>query len=426
MSNRSKTLILLLTDLLILFGSMAAVVSLRIGIDAIPSHIALFKYLFPLWILMFFIEGMYGLRTFDPGSLPISVLRGTFLSVIASMSITYLIPSSQQIPTPKTNLLLIAFLSIPFLYGWRSAFFSYFARSQRRRAVRLVGNAQTVDLVRQELHAKPYLGYRVLTSNDEHPDLVAVDRNTKHESTLYAEIFSLLSTGVEVIDLAKFAEIITGKIPLTAIDQSWFIEHCGYNGSRSYEVTKTILDKTVAVTLIICLLPLAFVVLPLIYLAHGRPLIFKQTRTGKNNVAFTLYKLRTMVIDAEASGAQWAKPKDNRITPIGKLLRKTRLDELPQLINILRGEMSLVGPRPERPEIIQTQLENDIPFYNLRHLVKPGVTGWAQVSFRYGFSKEDSLEKLQFDLYYVKNRSIWLDMVVILKTVKTVLTGAGQ
>jgi lipopolysaccharide/colanic/teichoic acid biosynthesis glycosyltransferase len=133
-----------------------------------------------------------------------------------------------------------------------------------------------------------------------------------------------------------------------------------------------------------------------------------------------------MVVDAEKNGAQWAIKGDARITPLGKLLRKTRLDELPQLINILKGEMSLVGPRPERPEMIEKTLAPQIPFYNLRHLVKPGVTGWAQVNFRYGSSTEDTMEKLQLDLYYVKNRSVWIDILVILKTVKTVITGAGQ
>ena len=133
-----------------------------------------------------------------------------------------------------------------------------------------------------------------------------------------------------------------------------------------------------------------------------------------------------MIVDAEKSGAQWSKPGDARITKFGKFLRKSRLDELPQLINIFRGEMSLVGPRPERPEIIEKHLGPEVPFYNMRHLVKPGVTGWAQVTFRYGFSTEDSLEKLQYDLYYVKNRTLWLDVLIILKTIKTVITGAGQ
>ncbi len=180
------------------------------------------------------------------------------------------------------------------------------------------------------------------------------------------------------------------------------------------------------ILMLIMLVPVAIILFPILLLVHGRPIFFKQTRTGLNNKSFTLYKLRSMVIDAEKGGAQWAKPGDARITPLGKILRKTRLDELPQLINIIRGEMSLVGPRPERPEIISGQLSPNIPYYSLRHLVKPGVTGWAQVTFRYGFSKEDSMEKLQYDLFYVKNRNIWLDALVIIKTIKTVLTGAGQ
>jgi lipopolysaccharide/colanic/teichoic acid biosynthesis glycosyltransferase len=228
------------------------------------------------------------------------------------------------------------------------------------------------------------------------------------------------------MDLAKFAEQVSGKIPLNAIDESWFIEYCGHQDSRSYDVIKNIIDRSISVLLMILLIPVAALLIPILLFVHGRPIFFKQVRTGLNNKPFTLYKLRTMVVDAEKNGAQWAKPGDTRITPLGKFLRKTRLDELPQLINILKGEMSLVGPRPERPEIIERQLSPNIPYYNLRHLVKPGVTGWAQVTFRYGFSQEDSKEKLQFDLFYVKNRDLWLDILVIIKTIKTVLTGAGQ
>lgn len=187
------------------------------------------------------------------------------------------------------------------------------------------------------------------------------------------------------------------------------------------------LDKGVAIILLILLAPLALVLLPLLLIVHGRPIFFRQTRTGLNNQPFTLYKLRTMVTDAEKNGgAQWSRPGDHRITPLGKWLRKTRIDELPQLYNILRGDMSLVGPRPERPEIIQRDLRGRISHYDLRHCVKPGVTGWAQVAFRYAFTMEDAREKLQFDLYYVKNRTLWMDLAIIAKTIKTVLTGAGQ
>ena len=384
---------------------------------------------------MYFIEGLYTLKTYNPANLSISLLRSIVLSVLVSVVIIYIAPLKTNGITPKTNLLLVATLSLPLVYAWRRFFFSYFSGDKRLRNTFIVGSKETIDIVQHEINNKPHLGYKIVASStlDGHPvripegvELIAVERNMTKESDLYQSIFGLLGSGVEVMDLAKFAEQVSGKIPIRSIDESWFIEYCGHQDSRSYDVIKNLIDRTTALILFIMLIPMALVLLPILLIVHGRPIFFNQVRTGLNNTPFTLYKLRTMVIDAEKNGVQWAKPGDARITPLGKILRKTRLDELPQLINILKGEMSLVGPRPERPEIIEKQLAPNIPYYNLRHLVKPGVTGWAQVTFRYGFSQEDSKEKLQFDLYYVKNRNIWLDVLVVIKTIKTVLTGAGQ
>jgi exopolysaccharide biosynthesis polyprenyl glycosylphosphotransferase len=439
MSNRAKTLLLLLIDALILVLSLTVVVySRRFGHPSeiyLTKHYNLFSLIFPFWILMYFIEGLYTLKTYNPANLQISILRSTILSVFVSVVIIYIVPFKLQGITPKTNLLLIASLSLPLMYFWRRFFFHFFAGDKRLRNTFILGSRETLDLVQHEINKKPHLGYKIIASctSEEHPvlipqgvELIAVERNMTKESELYQQIFSLLGSGVEVMDLAKFAEQVSGKIPINAIDESWFIEYCGHQDSRSYDVIKNIIDRSVSILLMILLIPVAILVVPVLLIVHGRPIFFKQVRTGLNNKPFTLYKLRTMVVDAEKNGAQWAKPGDARITPLGKILRKTRLDELPQLINILKGEMSLVGPRPERPEIIEKQLSPNIPYYNLRHLVKPGVTGWAQVTFRYGFSQEDSKEKLQFDLFYVKNRDLWLDILVIIKTIKTVLTGAGQ
>jgi exopolysaccharide biosynthesis polyprenyl glycosylphosphotransferase len=439
MSNRAKTLLLLLVDALILMLSLTIIVySRRLGHPSdiyLAKHYNLFTLVFPFWILMYFIEGLYTLKTYNPANLPISLLRSTILSVLISIVIIYIVPFKLQGITPKTNLLLIASLSLPLLYFWKRFFFNFFSGDKRLRNTFIVGSLETLSIVQQEIIKKPHLGYKIIsscTSEDnpvlipEHVELIAVERKMTKESELYKKIFSLLGSGVEIMDLAKFAEQVSGKIPLNAIDESWFIEYCGHQDSRSYDVIKNIIDRSISVLLMILLIPVAALLIPILLFVHGRPIFFKQVRTGLNNKPFTLYKLRTMVVDAEKNGAQWAKPGDTRITPLGKFLRKTRLDELPQLINILKGEMSLVGPRPERPEIIERQLSPNIPYYNLRHLVKPGVTGWAQVTFRYGFSQEDSKEKLQFDLFYVKNRDLWLDILVIIKTIKTVLTGAGQ
>jgi lipopolysaccharide/colanic/teichoic acid biosynthesis glycosyltransferase len=152
---------------------------------------------------------------------------------------------------------------------------------------------------------------------------------------------------------------------------------------------------------------------------------FMQQRTGRYGGKFMAVKLRSMYVNSESSGPQWAQKNDPRVTKVGKFMRKTRIDEIPQLINILRGEMSFIGPRPERPEFIE-KLEKKIPFYNERLLVKPGLTGWAQINFPYGASEADALQKLQYDLYYIKNRSFLLDLSILLKTVKTVLSGGGQ
>jgi exopolysaccharide biosynthesis polyprenyl glycosylphosphotransferase len=439
MSNRAKTLLLLLVDVLILVLSLTVVVySRRFGHPSdiyLAKHYILFSFIFPFWILMYFIEGLYTLKTYNPANLPISLLRSTVLSVLVSVVIIYLAPLKTNGITPKTNLILVATLSLPLMFFWRRFFFNYFSGDKRLRNTFIVGSQETISIVEQEIKNKPYLGYKIIASLTSHEqpvkiptgvELIAVERNMTKESDLYQSIFGLLGSGVEVMDLAKFAEKISGKIPIKAIDESWFIEYCGHQDSRSYDVIKNLIDRSVALLLFIILIPVALGLIPILLIVHGRPIFFKQVRTGLNNKLFTLYKLRTMVIDAEKNGAQWAKPGDARITPLGKILRKTRLDELPQLINILKGEMSLVGPRPERPEIIEKQLGPNIPYYHLRHLVKPGVTGWAQVTFRYGFSTGDSQEKLQYDLFYVKNRSIWLDILVILKTIKTVLTGAGQ
>ena len=426
MSNRAKTLLLLIIDTLLLYLALTVVILIRN--QDLTEHYRLFSAIFPFWILLYFIEGLYSLKTYNPATLPLSTLRSTVLSMIVSVIFIYLFPLEGREITPKTNLVLIALISLPTLYLWRKFFFVFFSKDQRLRETVLIGSQETLNIVLEEIERKPHLGYKIIGTNSDVPPetkLIAIERNFADQA-VYHKIFNLLGSGIEVMDLASFAEKISGKIPIKAIDESWFIEYCGHQESRSYDVLKVMIDKTVAIMLLILLIPVAAILLPFLLIFHGRPLFFKQMRTGQNNRPFKLYKLRSMVVDAEKHGAQWAKPGDARVTKIGKFLRKTRLDELPQLINIIRGEMSLVGPRPERPEIINSKLAPNIPFYNLRHLVKPGVTGWAQVTFRYAFSQEDSQEKLQFDLFYVKNRSIWLDIIVFFKTIKTVITGAGQ
>lgn len=440
MSNRGKAFILLCIDIIVLFlGFTLSVYSWKEGfptMEYLHKNFLLFSIVCPLWMLMFLTEGLYTLETFNPGNLSLSLLRGTVFSALISLILHYLLPSFLDLSAQS----IIAFaLVVPYmLYFFRLMVLDLFSNQFLTREIVLIGSSSTLELAQSETLKKPFLGYRIrafLTpeefghrhhSFDEKVRLIAIERKVMKNKKLYRKVFSLLGSGVELMDLAHFTERVSGKIPIVSIDESWFIEHCGHRTSIEYDIGKNLIDRAVALLLMFLLIPVAIILIPLLLIIQGRPIFFKQVRVGLNNKTFTLYKLRTMITNAEKNGPEWSKPGDSRITPLGKFLRKSRLDELPQLYNILKGEMSLVGPRPERPEIIKSQLAPDIPYFNLRHLVKPGVTGWAQVCFRYGFSKEDSREKLQFDLFYVKNRSLWLDILIIIKTIKTVLTGAGQ
>lgn len=242
----------------------------------------------------------------------------------------------------------------------------------------------------------------------------------------YKELLNCRFTGIEVVDAVSFYEEATGKLRVNDINPCWFVYSSGFGFSDIIRFCKRFLDIVFSSLGIILTLPLLPLIALAIKLESPGDILFSQVRVGENGREFKIYKFRSMRQDAEVnSGAVWAGEDDPRITKVGKFLRKTRLDELPQLINVFKGDMAFVGPRPERPEFI-VSLEKEIPYYSKRHVLKPGVTGWAQVCYPYGASVEDSLMKLKYDLYYVKNFSIFLDLKIILKTVKVVLFGQGR
>lgn len=232
--------------------------------------------------------------------------------------------------------------------------------------------------------------------------------------------------GVTFDHLASVYEEFTGKIAIENLRPSWLIFSSGFHDTRARRAAKRTIDVVCATIGLILAAPVMLIVATLVRLTSPGGVLFRQTRVGRLGHPFTLYKFRSMRADAEATtGPVWAQPGDKRVTPLGRFLRMSRLDELPQLWNVLVGQMSLVGPRPERPEFVE-QLTRDIPFYGQRHVVQPGVTGWAQVKYKYGATKEDALEKLQYELYYIKNMSIALDLVIMFHTVKTMISGAEQ
>ena len=230
--------------------------------------------------------------------------------------------------------------------------------------------------------------------------------------------------GVAVTESIAFLERETGKIELSLLNPSWLVFSQGFSFSQVRDALKRTFDLTVCSILLFIASPFMVLTALLVFLEDGAPVLFKQTRVGINGKAFTLYKFRSMRKDAEKNGAVWAKENDTRITRVGNFIRNSRLDELPQIYNVIKGDMSFVGPRPERPEFVEGVCQ-DIPFYNERHRVKPGLMGWAQLKYPYGASVEDAANKLKYDLYYTKNHSFLLDLLIVVQTVEVVLLGKG-
>ena len=239
------------------------------------------------------------------------------------------------------------------------------------------------------------------------------------------ELIECRVSGVPITDLAGIYERVRGEVPIESLKASWLIYGQGFSQDRVRTFIKRSFDLLVSAVMLVLTLPLMLATALAIRLESPGPVIFRQDRAGRGGRAFTCLKFRSMRADAEADGQpRWATVDDDRVTRIGRFLRKTRIDELPQLINVLRGEMSFVGPRPERPGFVN-ELKKAIPYYDLRHSVKPGITGWAQVRYSYGASVEDARKKLQFDLYYVKNHSLFLDLLILVETVRVVLFREG-
>lgn len=232
-------------------------------------------------------------------------------------------------------------------------------------------------------------------------------------------------SGMRVYDLPAFYERLKGEVPVDMLKASWLIYGQGFAQDKARAVSKRLFDIVSALVLLLLTWPIMLLAAAAIAIESGFPVIFRQARVGQGGRTFMCLKFRSMVVDAEADGvAQWARAGDARITWVGRFIRKTRIDELPQLFNVLRGDMSLVGPRPERPTFVDT-LKEEIRFYDVRHSVKPGLTGWAQVRYSYAASVEGARRKLQFDLYYVKNHSLFLDCLILVETVRVVLFGEG-
>lgn len=296
------------------------------------------------------------------------------------------------------------------------------------------GNIRIVGFVACEKGPPAVAGQAIMTLSDSgnlralaeelDVDEIVVAIDDRRKSLPVDQILECKMYGIRIFEAADFLERQLGKIRLDTLHPSNVIFADGFTQAVIKLTEKRILDILACVVLLVVAAPAMLVTAVAIFLESGGPVLYRQNRVGHRGKVFTLYKFRSMRQDAEAGGAVWARQNDTRVTRVGAFIRKTRIDELPQLFNVFTGDMSFVGPRPERPEFV-AELARSIPYYDLRHYVKPGITGWAQILYPYGASINDAREKLQYDLYYLKNYSIFLDINILLQTVQVILWGKG-
>lgn len=442
-------LILLFGDAMLLYAALLATFALRYdGLwqnDIFAVHLYNFSVLYALWLVIFYLFDLYTVKLRRLYEMAENIFYGFAVSGFISVAYFYFRPDI--LITPKTFLALDGAIAFGFVVLWH-LFFRYFVyNSFWRERVVIFGPGHSTDRLIEETGARKYgfeilgiydprsavadiKGVKVIKQSDEllktlgggNATLGVLAYDAASAEKEVAPFFSRLPLNLEYLNIADFYEIMTRKVLLGAVGEIWFLENFSRFERRIYGFFKRLADMILAIVgLLITIIFFPIIAFFIKWDSHG-PIFFRQERVGKMGGIFRVIKFRSMVENAESAGAVWARPEDSRITRAGRILRRARLDELPQFWNVLKGEMSIVGPRPERPEF-DRELEMKIPFYTERYLVKPGLTGWAQVNFRYGFSAEDAYEKLQYDLYYIKNRSLFLDLEIILKTIKVMFRG---
>jgi len=455
---RIKKTIILIGDIIVLYASLAIALTIRyqeFNFDTLQKHLLPFSIIYIIWLIIFYINNLYELDIAKNNlEFSSSLIRALLIAGLISVVFFYLVPNfAFGAITPKTNLFLNVLVFVVLFYIWRYLF-NFLAGSIRLKInTAIIGyNPQAIELA-EEIIKNPQLGYKlkIIIKNHEKidrtdlPEIKITEGVKNLRETLEAEkinlaiiipeiyrspeviqnLFECIKYKIDFINLSEFYENLTQKIPLTAISQVWFLENISQRSKSFYERFKKIFDFVLAFVLLIISLPIWLIIAVIVKIESPGLIFYKQTRIGQGGRPFVLIKFRSMIRDAEKDGPKMAQENDPRVTKFGRFLRKTRLDELPQLWNIIKGQMSFVGPRAERPEFHQ-ELRAQIPFYQERYLIKPGLSGWAQIKHGYSSSIEDNFEKVQHDLYYIKNRSFLLDLSIILKTINIVIRGGGR
>ena len=456
--RRSKKLILLFFgDCFLLYLSLYATLFLRYsgtkdGDVIIARHFTPFTLVFVLWLLMFGAFGLFELRLMkNERHFLYRLLQAMALNIVFAVMIFYLIPVWAI--EPRRNLFLIASLATALIFSWRYLFNQTIIRTGAAKVL-FVGMPKEAVALAEYLKENPQFGHRpvgFVTDQDldaalrsAKPDTIVISQHMKQDAQIIRTLFRIVPQGIAVVEFSAFHEMLTGKIPLSLIGELWFLENLIGTKKRFYEFFKRIIDSVLALILAAIGLPFfPFICLAMILSTpnevfnykqrRARPgdgiIFFRQKRVGRNGKEFDFIKLRSQRLGAEKISAQIHEAKEIENDPrqywVGKLLRKTYLDELPQLWNVLKGEMSFVGPRPERPQYVE-RFKEKVPFYEMRLLVPPGITGWAQINMENDASVEDAPEKMQYDLYYIKNRSLTLDLLIALRTLSALVRRQGR
>lgn len=425
---RARQLLLICGDIISYY--FALIIAIILGFQKLPnynlilSHLIPFSFFLPFWIILVFLFDLYRLEKISNFYfLILRIIFSIFSGLVISSIIFYLIPLGI---TPKTNLLIFGLTFGLLLYLWRFIFIKLFGKHFKKNLL-VIGEGKEIEKFVSTIQNSPHLGYSLVAVLNPHQEKIIknyiaqkkiniIIADTKNlPDNFQKTLFLMCSQGIDFWDFAYAYEFIFQKIPLNYIDYAWFLNNLKEGEKILTDKLKRLIDIILAIFFILIFLPVAIIIMILIKLEDGGPIFYKQKRVGKNLKEFYILKFRSMIPKAEKSVVMWAQENDPRITKVGKIIRKMHFDELPQMINILKGELSFVGPRPERPEFVK-ELEKEIPFYNLRHIIRPGFTGWAQIKFRYARSINDSFQKLEYDLYYIKNRSLFLDLYILLKT----------
>ena len=423
--NKPGKIMLLLGDIALLYGALYLSLIIRYG--SIPTQVLWQDHNLPFLfvnltlIIIFYIAGLYDVeKSVHPAKIFYIIKTMAFGAGIAILMF-YFIPAFGI--TPKTNLFIDVVVASIFLWLWRIIYQKIITKGAKIKIFFFDSSGDTSSFAKF-IASSPQLGYEI-AANIVSADLIIIPGKEKISKESAKILYEMVIKGKTVIEFYRFYESTTGKIPVPLIGESWFLENVIELDKRKFEQIKRFTDIVLAVLFFIPFALLAPFAAMAIKLTSRGNVFYKQKRLGKNGKIFEIMKFRSMTNDAEKNGAKWAEKNDKRVTAVGKFLRKTRLDELPQILSVLKGDLSFIGPRPERPEFVG-ELSQKIPYYPMRHIVKPGLSGWAQINFPYGSSIEDSMQKLQYDLYYIKNRSLILEAIIILKTIMTVLRIEGR